>query len=319
MKRLFFILLCIQFSGIGFSQINSAEYFFDVDPGFGNGITLSISGEAIDQNISIPTENLADGIHKLYIRVLNQEGTWSLYDKKVVYVSSNNANASFIASAEYFFDTDPGYGNGTSLSLSGDIIDENISISTENLSDGVHTLYVRVLNEVGVWSLYAKRVIYVTPEILNSALIASAEYFIDEDPGFGFGTAIDISGDSIDEDISLNIPEDLNEGDHIIYIRVLNEAGIWSLYARSDVSTLSNDEFALNEIKFYPNPAKDILYLHTKNQQITGFKIIDLTGKVVYKTIPQVPRVDLQNLSPGMYLVNVKTEKGSISKKLIIK
>ena len=319
MQRLIYILFCLQLSLSGFSQITGGEYYFDIDPGFGNGVPLNISGEVIDQTMSIPTENLSDGIHKLYIRVLNDVGTWSLYDKKVIYVSPNNANASFIASAEYFFDSDPGFGNGTTINVSGDNIDDDNSIATENLTDGIHKLYIRVLNEAGIWSLYNRKVIFVNSNILNSAPIAAAEYFIDEDPGLGLGTSIEISGLSIDEDLAIDIPEDLTEGDHIIYIRVLNEDGIWSLYAHSDVSTLSNEEFELNSIKFYPNPVKDILHLDTKNQQITGFKIIDLTGKIVYKTIPQAYRVNLQNLSPGMYLVNVKTKNGSLSKKIILK
>jgi len=222
-----------------------------------------------------------------------------------------------IVSAEYFFDADPGFGNGTALNVSGDSIDENFSIPTESLSDGIHTLYVRVLNANGVWSLYDKNSVWVSIRNANAALITAAEYFIDMDPGLGLGTAIDISGDSIDEDIMLDVPEDLSDGDHIVYVRVLNANGIWSLYARSNVSTLSDNEFDINAFKLYPNPVKDSLHFEANNHPILDFKIIDFTGKVVYNDLPNSNKINLEWLPTGAYLVQIKTENGSISKKII--
>ncbi len=395
MKKLFLILLVLFVSVYGFSQITNAEYFIDIDPGFGNGTALTMSGNVIDANYSIPTAGLSDGIHKLYIRVQHTDGTWSLYDKNVFYINPSQANSALITAAEYFFDTDPGVGNGTALTMSGNVIDENYSISTAGLSDGIHKLYVRAINADGTWSLYDKNVFYINPDHSNYALITAAEYFFDTDPGVGNGTALTMTGNVIDEnysipttglsdgihklyvrainadgtwsfydknvfyinpsqvnsalitaaeyffdidpgignatsieitdttnfdeDLVVDVPNDLSVGDHFLYIRVLNTSDEWSLYAQSEtLTTLSTQSFVLNNFRFYPNPVKDILYLDTNNQNITDFKIIDLNGRVVLNDIPVNYQIDLSHLSSGIYLFQLKTENGSVSKKFIV-
>lgn len=301
------------------SSISSAEYFVDTDPGVGNGTALTVSGNSIDADLNVATTGLSDGVHKLYVRLINGDGTWSLYDKNLFYLNPNNANTANIASAEYFFDTDPGVGNGTSLTVSGNIVDEDFTIPTTGLSEGVHKLYIRLINDDGTWSLYDKNVCYISPNLSNSALITSAEYFFDIDPGVGNASPIDISdAEIIDMDLVAQVPADLPDGDHILYIRVQNTDGTWSLHARSgQLSTLSDDDFVLNGFKFYPNPVKDVLFLDTNKQHITDFKIINMRGQVVLDAVPLDNALNLNTLESGTYLFHLKTEVGSISKKFV--
>ncbi len=215
------------------ANIASAEYFFDTDPGVGNGTTLAMTGNVVDQNYSIPTTGLPNGIHKLYIRTINDDGSWSIYDKNVFYINPSQTNTASIAYAEYFFDTDPGVGNGTTLTVSGNVIDQNFSISTTGMSDGIHRLYVRVINDNGAWSIYDRNVFYINPNQTNSALITAAEYFIDTDPGVGNGTPLTMAGNVVDE--MYNIPTTgMSDGVYTLYVRVLNADGTWSLYDGKD-------------------------------------------------------------------------------------
>ena len=57
--------------------------------------------------------------------------------------------------AEYFFDTDPGLGNATALTVgaASDSLILNQSVSTVGLSAGFHTLFVRFRDTQGVWGL----------------------------------------------------------------------------------------------------------------------------------------------------------------------
>ena len=232
MKRLSIILLCLFSFICGFSQITNAEYFIDIDPGIGNGVTLSVSGNTIDQNFNIPTIGLSEGIHKLYIRVKDADDEWSIYDKNVFYINPNQSNTADIASAEYFIDTDPGVGSGTALTMTGNVIDQNYNIPTTGLSDGTHKLYVRVINDDGSWSLYDKNVFYINPNQSNTASITSAEYFIDTDPGIGNGTSLTMTGNIIDQ--NYNIPTTgLSDGIHKLYVRVINDDGTWSIYDKN--------------------------------------------------------------------------------------
>ena len=61
MKRYSIMAMCLFAITSGFAQITSAEYFFDTDPGVGNGTALTISGNTIDQNLNIPTTGVIVG------------------------------------------------------------------------------------------------------------------------------------------------------------------------------------------------------------------------------------------------------------------
>lgn len=229
MKRFILILTALAtFTGLK-AQISAGEYFFDIDPGIGNGTALALSGAELDASLNIPTTGLSKGLHNLYVRVLDQSGNWSLYDKNVFYVSPDNDNSANIASAEYFFDTDPGVGNGNAMSVSGNMVDQDFSLPTTGLSSGVHKLYVRLVNTDGTWSLYDKNVFYVSPDNENSASIASAEYFFDTDPGVGNGTALKVSGNAIDQNFGVPTTG-LSNGIHKLHVRLVNTNGTWSLY-----------------------------------------------------------------------------------------
>ncbi|MBL7717980.1 MAG: T9SS type A sorting domain-containing protein [Flavipsychrobacter sp.] len=60
----------------GVSNIVSAEYFFDTDPGFGNGNQVTFTNPSPDGTFSfdIPANQLLSGNHKLFIRVRDNIG-----------------------------------------------------------------------------------------------------------------------------------------------------------------------------------------------------------------------------------------------------
>ena len=308
-----------NFSSALNSSITEAEYFIDTDPGVGNAETLSItSGSNLDTSFAIPLTSVSTGIHILHIRVKNNLNQWGIYGRQAFYklpqILGND-----IVEAEYFIDVDPGVGNGEVLPISqGAQINEFLSIPLTAVSEGIHILHIRVKNNLNKWGLYARQVFYKSPQILGNELIA-AEYFIDEDPGIGTATAIPITqGESVDEILNIAIPEDLEEGDHVLHIRVLRSDGKWSLYGRPEFSTtLSAPSSAFESFKMYPNPVTDILNLSLPNGTLEHVKIIDSTGKMVFEQTNDLEQLNLENLSSGMYLIQIKTSEGSISKKII--
>lgn len=152
-RRVFYV---VKPSETTISNLSSAEYYFDTDPGKGNAVALNINkGAIVDSNFTIPIGNLTEGFHTLYIRFKNEANTWSLYDRRVFFVTeaalSNNAT---ITNMEYFFDTDPGLGNGTALNLPTNIGNENLfDIETTGLNEGEHLLFIRAKNTQDIWSL----------------------------------------------------------------------------------------------------------------------------------------------------------------------
>jgi len=141
-------------------SITAYQYFFDTDPGVGNAGNGSIvaiaSTDNLDQGIpiSIPS-SLETGIHTLYFRTKDEFGRWSTKGQSIFYVD-RNASDNNIVVGEYFFDTDPGLGNGIpiSLSQSSTSVDLNLHIPVPNsLTQCKHILRARFKNAENRWSL----------------------------------------------------------------------------------------------------------------------------------------------------------------------
>ena len=138
-----------------------------------------------------------------------------------------------LTEAEYFIDTDPGFGNGTAVAIPANDGATDLSFQADlaGVSNGVHILYVRVKDENGVWSLTGYRPFYYNQASGGTAPdIAAVEYFIDEDPGFGNGTAVSVGANSgavaVDFDADL---AGVSNGVHILYVRTKDANGSWSL------------------------------------------------------------------------------------------
>lgn len=84
---------------------------------------------------------------------------------------------------------------------------------------------------------------------------------------------------------------------------------------------------AKHQITFsvYPNPVDtvDFLIETSDNQTIQQVQVLDITGKALYSQIPSGKlnrlKIATVNLTPGAYLVKVKTDKGVGVQKLLVK
>ncbi len=208
--------------------LNAVEYFFNEDPGFGEGTQIAVSDAAIDGQFSVDVSGLPNGIHNLYIRVRDNSGLWSLYDKKLIQVVGSSMQE--IVEAEYYFDTDPGFGNANSIDLNNVSFPAALEVSAAGIATGVHRLYIRVKDNSGIWSLYSALTVTVTNNTGVFNLVA-AEYYFDNDPGIGNGIALLVEeGNVINETFEINLPANLT-GSHTICVRVQSETGEWSAVA----------------------------------------------------------------------------------------
>ncbi len=127
-----------------------------------------------------------------------------------------------VTAAEYFFDSDPGYGQATVINnvAEGELA---LDIPTDGLSVGTHTLYIRTKASNGTWSATMAKSIYVMT-VGNS--VTHVEYFFDSDPGYGKGTVLETGGLT---EVALEIPTNgLSVGTHTLYIRTKASNDIWS-------------------------------------------------------------------------------------------
>lgn len=235
-------------------NIVKAEYFIDTDPGFGSGtdIPLTPGIDIANLSVSVNTSSLSNGIHRVFIRTLNNEGKWSLVSLKdfaveqdISYAPAPPAPQNIIA-AEYFFDSDPGFGAATPISVTAGVDLNNLSFSanTNGLAIGTHRLFVRTLNAEGKWSLaYFSAFLvnndfaYPTPPAAAQNIIA-AEYFIDTDPGLGSATAITVNPSTDISNLNFTVnTTGLSNGKHTLYVRTRSQEGYWSITARDTFAT----------------------------------------------------------------------------------
>lgn len=215
------------------SQITGLEYFFDTDPGVGHATGLSITAtDSLQTQVLIPVPaGLSGGIHHLHIRARANNGTWGHYKTQLFFVTGIANTSSQIDGLEYFFDTDPGIGNGQTIALSPtDSAVHMALIPVGSLSPGLHRLHIRAKNTDDIRSHIRTQLFFVTPAQSGSTGIVAAEYFIDADPGMGSGVpiAINPATDSFSHSWMLALPPSLTSGNHILTMRVRNEQGIWS-------------------------------------------------------------------------------------------
>ncbi len=141
--------------------LQSGEWFVDTDPGFGSGNALTfVQSDTVNQVIDVGVANLTAGFHNLFIRTKNANGIWSHHEGRLFYVIPSYVVPAEpqIAYAEWFVDTDPGFGNGNQLTYPAtDTVNTLVDLSTTELSLGIHQLFLRVKNEDGIWSHYEGR------------------------------------------------------------------------------------------------------------------------------------------------------------------
>ncbi|MCH6202048.1 HYR domain-containing protein [Aquiflexum sp. LQ15W] len=143
------------------------------------------------------------------------------------------AQQSIIVGAEYFINSDPGFGNGTPFNIAqGSNPQAELEINVGDLPKGFHRLSVRFRNQDNIWGLNRSRLFYVENEgFTDPALVDYVEYFFDDDdPGLGDAIEIplDEAASAIDLDALIAVA-DLEIGDHTISVRIKNNRGLWSI------------------------------------------------------------------------------------------
>ncbi|NLW18729.1 MAG: hypothetical protein GXY81_03475 [Candidatus Cloacimonetes bacterium] len=234
------LLLLICGGALFSATIGSVEYFFDSDPGQGMGSPLSITpGQQVSIDQLISASHLSPGFHSFHARAKDNDGAWGLPSRSTFYIPFPTEPVQppygTISQSEYFFDSDPGQGMGTPLSITpGQQVSIDQLISASHLSSGFHSFHARAKDNDGAWGLPSRRTFYVPLSTEYNptpyADIVNIEYFFNSDPGQG--NAIQIwtrNPISIDELIATSM---LSPGFHSIHVRAKDSDGEWGMPSR---------------------------------------------------------------------------------------
>jgi len=116
-----------------------------------------------------------------------------------------------------------------------------------------------------------------------------------------------ISLSSNGKKLAIGAPYNDGNGVNSGHVRIFDLSGI-----------LSNNEFVSQNFNIYPNPTSDILNINLENnlvlEQVTLYNNL---GQIVKTTIENV--IDVSHLEKGLYFVEVTTNQGKATKKVVIK
>lgn len=93
-------------------------------------------------------------------------------------------------------------------------------------------------------------------------------------------------------------------------------------YYFSDVCTLSIEKFINDNFKIYPNPATEYISIEQKatyGVTLQSVQILDSSGKWIRSVKEKFTQIDVSDLSKGIYLFVIQTDKGNKTEKIVIK
>lgn len=306
MKKIYFIAVCL-FSVISFAQqqiisFENSDGFYTGDI-HGQGTWISTPTGDFPPNVLnqlICTDNASEGVSSLKIVKENTYGTQSVpiigaFDNLPVLLPHDNFTVSF--------DINMSQLNGSVFSFQGlSSADEKFVVRVD--FDNTGTVKVLKMSSgmpvmestVSTWSpnmWYRLTVTGAATEVkyfLNGILICT-------------GTAAEAIG--IDQ---LRFVHDNAEGTaYIDNLKVYNTAMLSAAHVTAHQ----------NKISVYPNPAADFITINSRGK-IKSIELYDSAGKKV-QTKLENDKVEVRNLSAGLYLINIKTENGNFSEKFIKK
>tara|TARA_R110002072_G_scaffold14272_2_gene59344 strand:- start:38973 stop:42053 length:3081 start_codon:yes stop_codon:yes gene_type:complete len=112
---------------------------------------------------------------------------------------------------------------------------------------------------------------------------------------------------------------DLTTQSYVFESNATNSPERFTVFFTAD-NTLGAEALTIQNIKFYPNPAKDVLNILSANQPLEQIEIYDMRGRLLeqYSAENNVSfSIKVSALRTGVYFVKINTASGSISKRLI--
>lgn len=292
------------------ANITAAEYFIDTDPGFGAATAIPLTAATNIPALisSINLTGITPGVHQLMVRSKDANGNWSITAsatfENLQPLYSNAPVVVNITSAEYFIDTDPGFGAATAIPLTPSVNVNNLLVSVDLTGTGApgnKLLFMRSVDANGKWSLtnnaqFDNAVYIYPPTPIAPGNLMVMEYFFDTDPGFGNGTAVtftsspDLNNFLFSADISA-----LATGTHTLFIR--SKQNPWSLTAANEF--MKNTPLPVSLLNFSGTlVGRDVLlkWITSSEQNSSHFIVERSLDGISYAAIGRVAAVGNSNV-----------------------
>ena len=81
-----------------------------------------------------------------------------------------------------------------------------------------------------------------------------------------------------------------------------------------------SQDTSIEGLSFYPNPVNNgKIYITSKSSLDKEITISDVLGKKVLQTVLSTKELNISNLSPGVYIIKIKENEATATRKLIVK
>jgi hypothetical protein len=327
-------------------NIVKAEVFAGTDPGVGNATNLPIPNgtDVSTGTVTVPVPALPNGNQDLYVRSLDANGKWSLTNYKQFTVGIFGyplapSAAPAVGNLEYYVDTDPGFGNGTAITVpsnSTDVQLSNISIPVSGtLANGNHVFHIR--SKQNPWSIDNARSFSVGGVVPVTWLFVKAQVQAN-DALINWATAQEIDSKKFEIEWSTNginfsnigevaaagnastttnynfTHKNIGNGFNYYRIKQIDNNGDYKY--STIVKVLFNKN--LKQTIIAPNPVADVLQIVQPNAVfVKAISIIDSKGSIVLQKIinskEQVISMPVSKLASGMYTLKMQYENEVLS------
>ena len=162
-------------------NISKVEYYIDTDPGYGLATDVPISAGTPINNLSInvPMTSVSDGFHRVFVRTKDVNNVWSMVASNTFLKMAVPANPTIpiptIVKAEYYIDTDPGYGLAIDMPLTAGTPINNLTanVNISALTLGTHKIYVRTKDANNDWSMVSNQTLTIATNAMLVGTIPS--------------------------------------------------------------------------------------------------------------------------------------------------
>ncbi len=318
----------ISSSTTNVSNIVSAEFFIDTDPGVGNGtpITPSPTGANPTFIATIPTTLLSPGFHFVAIRTKDATGKWGLFENRGFYISTQTANSTGMTAAEYFIDTDPGIGNGTAFTIpGGQSFNQNFVLPIPiGTSQGQHFIAIRTKNGWGLFDFDTVTVSGLVP----LTLLGFDGYKMEKIVQLKWKTTNEINTAHFDIErssngvifeqigkVNSNNSSGTNNYSHqdLLPLKGINfyrlkQVDIDGSFTYSNIIKVMFESFG-DAVNIYPNPAKNnIQFDYVSKQKTILVNLFDVQGRLIKTTTlanVQPLKLNIENIANGKYIIQL--------------
>lgn len=103
----------------------------------------------------------------------------------------------------------------------------------------------------------------------------------------------------------------VEEGYHLIMSTPIFGYALFRNYA------LSNDEFEMNQLRIYPNPASNQVFIKPFEIEIAKIEIFNSLGQNVKIITDNFETISISELLPGIHFLKIFSKNGSVTKKIM--